>query len=873
MHPAWGMSETSSGVTYSDRFSPETTSDDDQFVEVGRPVPGLSLRIVLEAGNVAPEGTVGRLQVRGPMVTAGYYRNPAMTRDAFTEDGWFVTGDLGIICGGRLTITGREKDVVIVNSVNYHCHSLEGIVEELAGVEPTYTAACAIRQPGTDTDRLAVFFHPRVDHDGELGRLLAEIRSELTRRVGIAPDVLVPVEKHQIPKTSLGKIQRAELSRRLQAGEFDDAVRRSDIASGNVRTIPNWFYIKRWRRRASDTRATTELPRSVLLLVDPAGPAGSVQRSLEAAGVECVIVPPGAEYVRVIAQLHAERRLPRFVLHLWSYRTPVDAPSEEGLDRAHTLGAATIIQLVKALADTHTEPAQLFVVANSTHGVEPSDAIDPETAPLVGLLQSISQELPWLDCRHLDVVDPGFIGEAMIREIQSGARERVVAYRRGLRYVPGLVHATPARVTESSLPFARQGMYLVTGGAGGIAEHVAAMLRERFDAHLLLVGRRPGNAQTDTLVRRLQTSNGGAGYERVDVCDEARLEEVVAEYERRWNRRLSGILHFAGVYHECPIVEEETGRFLDLLRPKTTGTIVLHRLLARRGGGLFVASSSVMGLFGGATTGAYAAANAFQHAFAEQHDGRDGVRHVCLAWSSWDDVGQRRDWHLSDAARARGYLAISPERGVQSLLIGIAAQAPVVLIGIDGVQPAMRRLVEHDASPLRQLTVFYSGAANVPFPSLDRPRDRFGVPAEAELVRVAVMPRNPDGAIARERLVKDGASRTPAHREPESAVERELAHLWKSMLSIPSLSADDSFFSLGGDSLQAVTDAGAYSRDLWRGAVNPYDFRRGRPGSARERHRGSAAGECRDAGCRVPCDCRRRHDVAGPPRGLVGSGD
>ena len=285
--------------------------------------------------------------------------------------------------------------------------------------------------------------------------------------------------------------------------------------------------------------------------------------------------------------------------------------------------------------------------------------------------------------------------------------------------------------------------------------------------------------------------------------------------ERGWNRRLLGILHFAGVYHECPIVEEETGRFLDLLRPKTTGTIVLHRLLARRGGGLFVASSSVMGLFGGATTGAYAAANAFQHAFAEQHDGRDGVRHVCLAWSSWDDVGQRRDWHLSDAARARGYLAISPERGVQSLLIGIAAQAPVVLIGIDGVQPAMRRLVEHDASPLRQLTVFYSGAANVPFPSLDRPRDRFGVPAEAELVRVAVMPRNPDGAIARERLVKDGASRTPAHREPESAVERELAHLWKSMLSIPSLSADDSFFSLGGDSLQAGSGCwGVFARSL-----------------------------------------------------------
>jgi NAD(P)-dependent dehydrogenase (short-subunit alcohol dehydrogenase family)/acyl carrier protein len=347
-------------------------------------------------------------------------------------------------------------------------------------------------------------------------------------------------------------------------------------------------------------------------------------------------------------------------------------------------------------------------------------------------------------------------------------------------------------------------MYLVTGGTGGMAEHVTAMLSERFGVHLLLAGRREGDAQTKALVQRLQTGTTNAAYEQADVCDEARLQHLVTDYEVRWHRRLEGVLHFAGVYHECPTVEEEPGRFLELLRPKTTGTIVLHRLLASRGGGLFVASSSVMGLFGGATTAAYATANAFQHAFAEEYDGRDGVRHVCLAWSSWDGVGQRRGWQLSDAARARGYFAISAERGVQSFVMGIGAQLPVVLIGIDGSQPAMRPLVEHGGSPIRKVSVFYNGSGSMRWSSLQAPHDRFGVPASAEFVRVAVMPRHPDGTIAVERLMDDGGSGARRRREPDTVVERELAQLWKSMLAIPAVGLDDSFFSLGGDSLQAV---------------------------------------------------------------------
>ncbi|MBP5977629.1 AMP-binding protein, partial [Brasilonema sp. CT11] len=122
IHPAFGMCETSSGITYSDSFSLETSSDDTLFVELGSPIAGASLRIVDENEQIVTEGAIGRLQVKGASVTSGYYQNPQANQEAFSPDDWFNTGDLGFLYQGRLTITGRQKDVIIINGLNYYCH-------------------------------------------------------------------------------------------------------------------------------------------------------------------------------------------------------------------------------------------------------------------------------------------------------------------------------------------------------------------------------------------------------------------------------------------------------------------------------------------------------------------------------------------------------------------------------------------------------------------------------------------------------------------------------------------------------------------------------------------------------------------------------
>ena len=221
MRPSWGMAEVSSGVTFCDRFSLNYTTDEDLFVEVGAPIPGVDLRIVDDQNQLVAEGEIGALQVKGLTVTSGYYQNEEANREAFTKDGWFNTGDLGFLQNGRLTITGRLKDVIIIFGNNYYSHDIEAVVEEVEGVDIAYTAACAVRDNGSNTDRLAVFFSAIESEDISLKRLTFKIKDKIHKKIGLTPDYLIPLAKEEIPKTAIGKIKRQELKKKFESGEFN----------------------------------------------------------------------------------------------------------------------------------------------------------------------------------------------------------------------------------------------------------------------------------------------------------------------------------------------------------------------------------------------------------------------------------------------------------------------------------------------------------------------------------------------------------------------------------------------------------------------------------------------------------------------------
>lgn len=262
IRPAFGMAELGSGVTYYqpsdeapltfhriEKSSLEGTikrvgadhPNSTIFADLGTVIPGVVIKIVDNHNAVLPEDTVGCLQVKGDPVFPGYYKNPEADQEAFLGDGWFNTGDLGFISNGQLVITGRVKETIIINGANYYSHEIEAVVEELEGVEVSCTAACAVHPPDSAAENLAIFFNCASEVDEVKLDLLKRIRRMVVSKVGVYPAYLIPVAKEVIPKTAIGKIQRQQLSKRFEAGEFDSILKQLNILleSGALHSATN----------------------------------------------------------------------------------------------------------------------------------------------------------------------------------------------------------------------------------------------------------------------------------------------------------------------------------------------------------------------------------------------------------------------------------------------------------------------------------------------------------------------------------------------------------------------------------------------------------------------------------------------------------
>jgi acyl transferase domain-containing protein/acyl-CoA synthetase (AMP-forming)/AMP-acid ligase II/acyl carrier protein len=235
LRPAFGMSETCSGITWSRGLTLDNTTDDQAFVDLGPAIPGAEMRVVGPAGEELPDGENGMLQLRGPSVFSGYYRNPEENARVF-KDGWFETGDLAFLGNGCLHISGRLKDVIIVNGANFYCHEIETAAESVPGLVKTFTAACAVRETAAATDQLALFFCAEPDQRANLETIARLLRTTLFHQVGVTPAYLVALETGEVPKTEIGKIQRAQLKKSFEGGTYGGRVIRPARANG-ARTV------------------------------------------------------------------------------------------------------------------------------------------------------------------------------------------------------------------------------------------------------------------------------------------------------------------------------------------------------------------------------------------------------------------------------------------------------------------------------------------------------------------------------------------------------------------------------------------------------------------------------------------------------------
>ncbi len=181
---------------------------------VGRPLPGVGVRVVNDAGAACATGNIGGVEVTGPNVFAGYWRMPEKTAEEFTADGWFKTGDVGRFdAQGYLTIVGRSKDLVITGGYNVYPAEIEGLLNELPGVQES----AVIGVPHADFGEAVVaVVVARAGSVPEASELIALLKARIAN-FKVPKQVFVVAE---LPRNAMGKVLKNVL-RDAHKGLFD----------------------------------------------------------------------------------------------------------------------------------------------------------------------------------------------------------------------------------------------------------------------------------------------------------------------------------------------------------------------------------------------------------------------------------------------------------------------------------------------------------------------------------------------------------------------------------------------------------------------------------------------------------------------------
>jgi phthiocerol/phenolphthiocerol synthesis type-I polyketide synthase E len=526
-----------------------------------------------------------------------------------------------------------------------------------------------------------------------------------------------------------------------------------------------------WRRCVDVAQPDSDVlaARRWIVLSDCSELAQEFSQALRHHGVAPIVVTPGTEFQRLDATsfvfapgckehygllLDAAGRTPTplCIVDFWVGLCAGD----DGPDLASTLGIAHA-------ASHSAEDLKLCVVTRGAFDITGGERLIPRAACAVAASRTLPLELPQISVTIVDL-DPAEVegpnrarlGRDLLADITCRGRPDLLGRRSGHRW---LQHFEPLDAAELSGPPLRPGgVYLITGGLGGIGLRVAEHLARAYRARLVLVGRSMSEPPTLAALR-------GLGAEILlrcaDVADRIRLKEVLRETQQRFGV-IHGVVHAAGVPGGGMVQFLSPDDVTAALRAKVAGTSALVDILRETGAtpDFVVLFSSLAALSGAPGQACYAAANAFLDTFA-RHASRDlGVPTLSINWDRWRGLGM-----AADAPRHRSF------------------QSAAATAGMDGDTAVAKFMTCLAATALGQIVV-----STLP-------------PGElCQAIAASVAPtagRPDDDAVS-------GTVRSDDITEPRTSLEQNIAAIWGEVLGVAKIGVHDNFFELGGHSLLAL---------------------------------------------------------------------
>lgn len=362
------------------------------------------------------------------------------------------------------------------------------------------------------------------------------------------------------------------------------------------------------------------------------------------------------------------------------------------LAEQYTDHGVQLLHTVRELLQSSKDVAIQFVV--------PSEAPSSLHAGLFAFLRSASLENPRVRARTL-AVPRQWTGEkllAVIVDTQAAVERHIRYVDEHSALVPYFQELAAGKQGPAPSPWKARGVYLITGGLGGLGLLVARDIAHGTSgARLILVGRRELGAGELAAVDELQRSGAHVLYRRANVADADEVQSIVDEVVRDYGC-ITGIVHTAGVIRDNYIIKKSQQELTDVFAPKVQGALNLDRATARVQLDFMILYSSAAGSLGSPGQADYSAANAFMDELAEYRNGlvRAGQRHghtVAIDWGLWDAGGMPVDeLALSTWREVAGMLPIDTERGLQGLYTVLQSGASQVMV-VAGVASKIRHNV------------------------------------------------------------------------------------------------------------------------------------------------------------------------------------
>jgi acyl transferase domain-containing protein/acyl carrier protein len=583
--------------------------------------------------------------------------------------------------------------------------------------------------------------------------------------------------------------------------------------------LADWFYLPVWRQTAPHAPGSPDEKTSCWLVFAGEDGLGAQVATWLADHDQTVITVRAGEtfkrlaerqfmlrprqredYVTLLKALRREGSEPGRVIHAWNVaagtpHTALTANGDKLLEHTLDRGFYSLLGLALAIGEVGLVSCEILVVSSQVLAVTGHETLCPAKATILGPCRVIPVEYPNVTCRLVDVAleVPGSrhaqaLLANLIGELTAKNGETVVALRKHQRWVESFEPIRLPPAGESGAPALRPGgVYLITGGLGGIGLAMAEHLARTVDAKLVLVGRsglppraewvglvaslgeKKGLGRRIRQVQNLEASGAQVLVIAADVTDEAQMRAAVEQAVARFGA-IHGVIHAAGVPGKGLIQLKTPEMAAQVLAPKVQGTLVLERVL--RGVepdfvALFSSLTSVTG--GGPGQVDYCAANAFLNAYAQCHAGNNKLT-VSIDWGEW----QWNAWEegladLSEEIRTlfqehRERYGITFQEGAEALERILQRGLPQVLVSTHGLPARIKR------------------------------DQTFGVSRFFEALRESTFsrPAHPRPALEH------------SYVPPKTKTEQTLASIWQESLGFERIGSHDDFFELGGNSLLAA---------------------------------------------------------------------